>query len=182
MPKGKKLSDYEKGQIDALSSTGKSAVEIGKSLGRTKDVIKKYLKNPRQYGTAKHTGRPSKLSSREKRRILKVSSNSTISCNKIKSECGLGVSKTTVWRVLNNNPNIVRSKMVTCPKLKPAHKLARMEFAREHMTWSHEWQHVIFSDEKSSTWMDPTVTTHIGGTFERIPGIFRSATLEEEAL
>lgn len=34
------------------------------------------------------------------------------------------------------------------PVLKPHHKQARLNFAKEHMQWSIEWDNVVFSDEK----------------------------------
>lgn len=38
--------------------------------------------------------------------------------------------------------------MVTCPNLKYSHKMVRMQYARNHMSWTSEWNKVVFSDEK----------------------------------
>uniref|UniRef100_A0A915DB00 N(6)-L-threonylcarbamoyladenine synthase n=1 Tax=Ditylenchus dipsaci TaxID=166011 RepID=A0A915DB00_9BILA len=40
--------------------------------------------------------------------------------------------------------------MKATPNLTDQHRRDRLEFARLHMSWTHEWESVIFSDEKSS--------------------------------
>ena len=70
MAKGTKLSEFEKGENTALKRVGKSQREISKALGRSKAVICNYLKSPNEYRTRKPTGRPEKLSSQFKRRIV----------------------------------------------------------------------------------------------------------------
>ena len=39
-------------------------------------------------------------------------------------------------------------KLASRPPLKPEHKQARLEWCWEHMSWTEEWTHIIFSDEK----------------------------------
>jgi transposase len=70
MARGNKLSEFEKGQIEAHSRDGKSNREIASLLGRSPRVINNYRRNPEVYGTRKSTGRPSKVSDRDKRRIF----------------------------------------------------------------------------------------------------------------
>ena len=53
MPKGSKLSEFEKGKITALKRVEKSEREIFKALGRSKTVIYNYLKRPNKYGKEK---------------------------------------------------------------------------------------------------------------------------------
>ena len=72
MYKGTKLSEFEKGQITALKSVGKSQREISMVLGHIKTVICNYLKSSNKYGTRKPTGRPEILSPQFKRRICEV--------------------------------------------------------------------------------------------------------------
>ena len=69
MPKGTKLSEFEKGKITALKKSWKIS-EISKVLGLSKTIICNYLKSPNKYGTRKPTGRPEKLSPQFKRRIV----------------------------------------------------------------------------------------------------------------
>uniref|UniRef100_A0A0N5BII7 DDE_3 domain-containing protein n=1 Tax=Strongyloides papillosus TaxID=174720 RepID=A0A0N5BII7_STREA len=111
-------------------------------------VISTFLKDPSSYGTAKHTGRPSKLGVRDKRAISRSASNTTKSCTSIRNELNLPVSRWTVNRAFNSDRNIVRSKMAKCPRLDKSHKAARLEYARKYMTWNEKWTIVIFGDEK----------------------------------
>ena len=57
MTKGTKLSDFEKGEITARISVGKSLREISKALGRSKTVICYYVKSPYKNETRNPTDR-----------------------------------------------------------------------------------------------------------------------------
>ena len=48
MPKGKKLSQFEKGQVIALSKEGLSHREIAKKLGRSRASIDNFFKRSYQ--------------------------------------------------------------------------------------------------------------------------------------
>ena len=82
MPRGLPLSELEKGQIIAYHDSEISNRAIAEKLGRSHDVIDRFLKNPASYGTKKPSGRPSVLSPRNRRRILAHASNSMDSCAK----------------------------------------------------------------------------------------------------
>uniref|UniRef100_A0A915CWV4 Tc3 transposase DNA binding domain-containing protein n=1 Tax=Ditylenchus dipsaci TaxID=166011 RepID=A0A915CWV4_9BILA len=122
MGKGKSLSDVEQGKILAFHKSGWSNRNIAKELKRSSDVIDRFVKNPQQYGRKKHTGCKPKISPRMQRRIISRSSNSTMSINQIRADLGIKESKTTVWRVVDNNPNIVREKMKATPNLTDQHR------------------------------------------------------------
>lgn len=140
MPSAARLSEKEKGQIEALRRLGQSFRSIAREIGRSDHVVRSFLANPTGYGSKNLGGRPKLLSRRDERRIVNAASNSTKSCSDIKRECNLDVSLSTIWRTLNKNPNIVRSKMQVAPRLKDVHKLARLEFARSNM--STDWKMV----------------------------------------
>ena len=76
MARGRKLSDIEKGQITAYKLDGKSNRQIATLLGRSPTLIDNYVKDSAGYGTRKSTGRPSKVSERDKRRIYREASKS----------------------------------------------------------------------------------------------------------
>ena len=76
MSKGKKLSDIEKGQIQAFNEAGHSMRWIARRIGRSFCVVHNYLTRIDTYGKAKSSGRPKKLSSRTERRILAELTNS----------------------------------------------------------------------------------------------------------
>lgn len=49
---------------------------------------------------------------------------------------------------MNKYPYLNWCKKVGQPPLTDIDKQARLEFARNHMTWDQEWKKVVFSDEK----------------------------------
>ncbi|CAI5438408.1 unnamed protein product [Caenorhabditis angaria] len=57
MPRGKPLSDFEKGQITAKKDQRLSNRQIARDLGRSPRVINNYVNDPRNYGTGKCPGR-----------------------------------------------------------------------------------------------------------------------------
>uniref|UniRef100_A0A1I7XQ78 HTH_38 domain-containing protein n=1 Tax=Heterorhabditis bacteriophora TaxID=37862 RepID=A0A1I7XQ78_HETBA len=129
------LSLHERGRIKVLSTTGYTVKQIADVVKRSKESIMNFLPLREEYDTKKGSGRPSKLNDREKREILRTASNSTISINEIRRACGIDASKTTVWRMLDKCPNIVRSRMKKCSQLTQGNK-------DERLCW------LIFSEEK----------------------------------
>ena len=97
------------------------------------------MKNPTDYATIKRKPKKSKVSGCEKRRIVRLASNSSKSLKTIKTE-GLNVCKETIRKVLKDSQHIVRSKMNKAPNLKPVYKQKRVEFARENM--ASDWEQV----------------------------------------
>ena len=72
MPKGKKLSEFEKGKMIALSKEGLSHREIVKKHGRSRTPIDNYLKDPSKYNAKNGGGKPKVLSPRDIRVILGI--------------------------------------------------------------------------------------------------------------
>jgi transposase len=142
MPAASRFSPEERGKIIAYRDSGLSYRQISAKVGRCASSICTFLKNPGAYGKQKTSGRPSKVSPRDKHRIIKTASNSTKTCAQIKAECDLQVSKETIRRVLKKSLVIVSAKMKPAPHLKPIHKQRRLDFARENM--ATEWNKVNF--------------------------------------
>ncbi|OXA39388.1 Transposable element Tc3 transposase [Folsomia candida] len=148
MEKNKRLSPFEQGEISALNQSGCKISEIVRQIGRDYGTVKNYIDLGENYGKKNPGGRPPKLTPRDKRRILNEASNQIVSCAQIASRLQLPVSRSTIGRVLNNSPHIEYEKMKGKPPLTSTHKANRLEWARKHMTWSKEWDSIVFSDEK----------------------------------
>ena len=99
---------------------------MSREMKRTESVIRNFLRDPSGYGTANVSGRPSKLSKRDKRRIIKKSSNSTLSCVDILNNLNLDVSLCTIWITLKQSSHLIWSKFISEPYLKEHHKAARL--------------------------------------------------------
>ncbi|KAF8770157.1 Transposable element Tc3 transposase like protein [Argiope bruennichi] len=83
MAKGKKLTDHERGQIEALASTGMSSRAIAIKIGRSKTVVNNFLKLKDNYGKKNTGGRPKALSSRDERRVCQLASTGKYSTRKL---------------------------------------------------------------------------------------------------
>lgn len=136
------LSEVEKAKIDAWKSVKKSNREIAKLLNRSANAVNNYVKEKQFPTIKKKRGRHSKLSERDKRRIVATASQSVKGCRRIAAEVVPHVSKSTVYSVLKASPHLVRERMQKAPMLKLYHKEARLKFAEAHLTWTSEWSKV----------------------------------------
>ena len=116
-----------------MNQEGFSNCYIAEQIGRSPNVVSNFLRNPVDYGTAKSSGRPPKLNTRDKRRIFRRASNSVSSSATIQRELNLNVTPMTVRNVINSSPNIVRARMRKAPALTDVHKERRLQFARVNM-------------------------------------------------
>lgn len=167
MGRSSALSLQEQAQIDCLHRLDFSVRRIAAEIGRSRCAVSNYLSDPVRYASKKSPGRPPKLSSRQRREIVRKASNSMASANEIIVDLGLNVSESTVLRALHHSPHIERQRMKSAPNLTPAHHSARVDFAKANMAldWSkvrnatHFSAHltsspqavlfqIIFSDEK----------------------------------
>jgi transposase len=178
MGSGKRLTEYEKGQIDVRRDNGQGYKKIAKALNRSSSAVAKYLNG--KTGQTKSTGRPKKLSERQERQIIKKASNSFKSLSKIKNELKLNVGKTTVWNTIKKSNVIVRRKLMKAPALTDDHKIRRLKFAKENMAtdWS-KVNHLNFNfknlsifrsfgvTKRSLIWMVRMDATLIGTTCVR---------------
>lgn len=148
MGKKKCLTSEEKEAIKILHEEGYSNRAIGKRIGRSHQVVSKFLVERENYGK-KFKGRTKfATTSRERRAILREASNSTLTARQIKTNVGTEASLRTVQKIIQQCPYIKRLKIKRKPALKKFHISERLTFARQKMQWKTEWFKVIFSDEK----------------------------------
>jgi len=148
MGKKKTLNDFEKGQITAFKDAGLSHREIASRLTRSPKVINNFIKLGINYGARKSSGRPPLLTLRDKRAVLKHVSNNCVSISEVKAKLNIPASKETIRRVIHQNPHIKFLKMKAKPVLTKLHKQVRLGWAKDHMSWTKEWNNVVFTDEK----------------------------------
>ncbi|KAF8792895.1 Transposable element Tc3 transposase like protein [Argiope bruennichi] len=103
MAKGKKLTDRERGQIEALSSTGMSSRAIAIKIGRSKTVVNNFLKLKDNYGKKNTGGRPKALSSRDERRVFQLASTGKYSTRKLIPMTGFKVYQKTIYNTIRRS-------------------------------------------------------------------------------
>ena len=148
MPARKRLTEFEKGQIVALSSQGFSCRAVAIRIERSKSVVNNFLRLKDSYGKKNSGGRPKKLSPREERRVLKLASTGKFSSTQLINETQIKVCKKTICNVLNHSGKFEYCAKLVQPKLLPRHKEQRLAFAQRVMSWDDKWIEVVFSDEK----------------------------------
>jgi len=144
MGKGTTLTEYEKGQIEALFGEGKSISYISLKIDRSRGVISSYLRQGTNYGTAPRSDRPCTVSPMKSKAIIK-DRKKIITANQIKAKLGIGSSKDTILRVIYD---LKRLKLKRKPVLSDLHKAKRIDFAKRYMDLGEKWKYVIWSDEK----------------------------------
>jgi len=151
MPRrGKLLSDFEFGQIEALAREGKTVQYISKQLKRSYNAVNKYMHRKTPYQL--NGGRPQKLDDRTKRRIVReMLQNETVSLRNVIKMLNLSVSAATVHRFLQKE-GFKYTKYLTAPFLNEEHKKKRAIWASDILVKMACGQinikHITFSDEK----------------------------------
>lgn len=138
MPKGKRLSEYEKGKIDGLKEEGWSNRKIAKEIERSRCVIDNYINLRENYGQKKSSGRNKKLTRRDERAIVRLAIKKKFGSRRILSSLDVNCSRSTIYNTLKNNKNLKFAKMKRKPPLNQVHKDARLKYAKEHMSWTSE--------------------------------------------
>nr|CCA22303.1 Hypothetical protein W07E6.6 putative [Albugo laibachii Nc14] len=148
MPRGPALSDFEKGQVSTIHAAGTSQRVIARIIGRSKTVVNAYLRNPEGYNTMRRLDRRSSLTPATVRRIVRAAQTGQYSSSEIVRTLNFTVSACSVRNVLAREDTLryVKRKSISMPA--KAHKLSRLEWAREFVTFGEKWESVTFSDEK----------------------------------
>lgn len=142
-------------RIMALVDDGRSQRYVSRSLGIPETTVRRVVQRYRETGRYTRrpgSGRPRATSSREDRFVvLQTLRNRTQTAvetaARIRRAMDVDISARTVRRRLAEMSLHSRAR-VTAPQLTPAHRVARLQFAREHENWTEaDWAHVMFSDE-----------------------------------
>ena len=111
------LTDIETGKIDALLKEDKGVAAIARKIGRSETAVRNYSRRKSCGVKRKKAGRPEKLSSRNKRALVKMAKRPGMTASKVKAVAGLDVSERTVQRALSS------FEFLHYGHAKPRHKL-----------------------------------------------------------
>ncbi|KAF0701970.1 hypothetical protein AaE_016204 [Aphanomyces astaci] len=148
MPRGTKLTPQEVGQAQAYKSLGKSNRWIAHALQRSEKAIRNLWKQQLQPKSTKRPGRRLRFKRRDIRRILRLAIHKQQTSRKIAATLDPQPSHTTIIRILRSSKFAKYRKRKSCPRLTPAHKKARSNFAAKYLNKYDRWLVTIFSDEK----------------------------------
>ena len=149
MPRGRELSDYEKGQILALDSACIPRVKIAEQLHRSRNLITRFLNDVKGYGRRRRTGRPKKLSDIAKRRLIREAEKGKMGSQQLVKTLQLTIKGSRVRQILSGVPHLRYKRIQRTPAMQPRHEKARVDWCMEKVTWNAEmWSTVVWSDEK----------------------------------
>jgi hypothetical protein len=148
MSKGKRLSEYERGKIDAYRERRMTEEEIAAKIKRSQTVVNNYLRLGKYYGLKGKRGRKSTLTNATKRQINRLASNNSISAAEIKGQLNLPQHKRTIQRHLASNPTLRLMKLKKKPYLTAKHASRRLDWARSALNNRLDWDSLVWSDEK----------------------------------
>ncbi len=141
--------------IWTLREQGLSWNEIVKITGKDRKTVRRICKRVKEDGSFKdrpRSGRPSKISERDRRAIVGVlRKTKKKTAESVRKEVlvshNIQVSRKTIARVLKKSGYASRVKKKK-PLLTTNQKKARLNWAKKHATWTvDEWRNVIWSDE-----------------------------------
>lgn len=153
--KGKETTVSERKIILNLHNQNKTYAEIAKAINRSRYTVRsviKRLKGKENVEDHSRSGRPPKLSEREKRKVVNIikqnpKTSSTAIAAMLREDLGTDVHPITVRRVLKSagyNARVARKK----PFISKINKKKRIEFANEFVHKKLDfWDKVLFSDE-----------------------------------
>jgi transposase len=146
-----------------------SGPQIATALDLPRSTVYRLIKDREKHQEriekgSKRAGRKPKLSRRAERALLRHVNNNpqdTFIALASPSKSGQKLHRTTVRRYLRKN-ELYAFKPRRKPFLKPAHKQARLKWAKEHLSWTlDDWRCAIFSDESTFELGIHTLTTYV---------------------
>ena len=151
--RGPELTPYRRGEIVGKYNAGVTRQNIAHILETPKSTIDYTIDqaSKRPHGESRpRTGRPPKLSDRDKRHLIRVTRmDPRATYARLKLQCGLNCSTDTIYRVLKEYglTNWLAKKR---PLLSPEVAVKRLAWCLERRHWRYEdWLKIIWSDECS---------------------------------
>jgi transposase len=153
-PPRRQLKSEERGEIIGMRKCGATFTAIAMNLELKRDTVRKvwnYYKETGRIVPPSRTGRQPIMTDRDRRhlkRYVKASrEHRREALSNITATLNLNISEDTLCnelKKLNLNHRVARKK----PWLRPAQKLARLEFKKKYENWGfEEWSRVIWTDE-----------------------------------
>lgn len=167
MGKGKKLTEYECGQVYAYRQSDMSLREIARTISKSVKCFHSILKDTANYKNKSSAKRPKIISSSMERRLIKtVKADLSVTSAELKNSLQLSALTRTIRRYLQKNGfrNVKKNQV---PQITAKNKRLRFLFVKSYKTWNEEWKNIVFSDEKKLILMDQMVTNDIGSVTQK---------------
>jgi len=149
MPRGKLLTQFEKGQIVALNRECMSVREIARMIGRSPGALQNFLRHPKVCDARKSSRNAKKLTKKHTRLLLREAAKGEKSCRELQITLNLPVGVRRVQQVLRGCPHLKYKKQIKRPAMQQRHKDARLIWAKNMLEKGADyWRQVVFSDEK----------------------------------
>lgn len=149
MGKGPRIAPNERKIIQNLFKGGNTVREIVQIVERSETAIRNVLKGVNGRKSRKRLGRPSKITPKMRRRIVRKGLTGNFTARQIKAKTDVKVSVRRVQQVLKESEHLKWRRAVTGPMLRKEHIEARKKWALDILEKGpYDWRKVIFSDEK----------------------------------
>jgi len=167
--RGQSLTDVSKGMILGMRINGASIKKIAKTLGHSKNTVKKTIRRFDKTGgvDARHGGGKKRmLTVKEEKQMIKRAKSGKSAhqlADEYEQKTGRHISQSTILRVLKEGGGLAYMKRKKRDKLTTYHKKKRLEYAKKMKESKYNWDFVLFSDEKTfylgteetMAWQDP---------------------------
>lgn len=150
----KQLSDFDKGYLCGLLEAGMSIRKVAERMGVTTRTVQKWWDKFRNVGNTERqigSGRPCKTTDKQKAAlILSVKRNRFKPVTKLADQWiktnELTCSLRTARRIVLQGGYKSYNPAIRIP-LGHYHRVARLQWARDHQIWLDEWKSILWTDE-----------------------------------
>ena len=168
----KDLTDEEKGAIMALAGEGKSVRYIAERVQWSKSAVHRLLCASNSERTPQRTGRKPKISKTQHRAIVQAASNGARTAREMRDGYNCDITVRLVQQILRNAPHMTYKKMLSGPRLTPAHMEARPKWAKDYSHWRTRWRRIVFFDENKFNLDGPDGFTYYWHDLRKEPQYF----------